>query len=225
MTKGELMKVTMMWRQAHFGAVLSGSLQLPHTSSTEPRLEKEVSHSSPRADPMEVRKFCLNDIRGPVHTTWKVTIPQFSTVSVHTSSSVKGHCMWVHVLMKLMPGPQLPTAVVLMVIYRELCLGSARVPICLCNLSAHTVEIPTKAVVEQVAPANQVPPVDLPTRTSKKSNHKPKRDGSWRPWTSKASKNGPNQSRSRQENCCSNGNTWLHAVTWTWTKLLWSNIK
>ena len=29
-TRGELVKVTMTWRQAHFGAVMSGSLQLPH---------------------------------------------------------------------------------------------------------------------------------------------------------------------------------------------------
>ena len=75
MTKGELVKATMMWRQAHFGAVMSGSLQLPCTCSNETRVEKEVSHSSPRGNPVEVREFCLNDVRGPVHTTWKVTIP------------------------------------------------------------------------------------------------------------------------------------------------------
>ena len=32
MTKGGLAKVTMMWRQAPFGAVMSGSLQLPCAS-------------------------------------------------------------------------------------------------------------------------------------------------------------------------------------------------
>ena len=53
MTKGELMKVTMMYRKAHFGAVMSGSLQLPCTSSNETRVEKEVSHSSLRDDPVE----------------------------------------------------------------------------------------------------------------------------------------------------------------------------
>ena len=94
MTKGELTKVIMTWRQAHFGTVVSGSLQLPHTSSNKTRVEREVSHSSPRDDPVGMRKFCFNDIRGPVHTTWKVTIPPFSTVSVHANSSVKGHCMW-----------------------------------------------------------------------------------------------------------------------------------
>ena len=38
-------------------------------------MEKEVIHSSPRDDPMEVEEFSLDDVRGLVHTTWKVTIP------------------------------------------------------------------------------------------------------------------------------------------------------
>ena len=113
-------KMTMTWRQAHFGAVMSGSLQLPHSSSNKTGVEKEVSHSSLRVDPVEVRKFCLDDIRGPVHTTQKVTIPPFSTVSVYTDSSVKGHCMWFHVLKELTPGPQLPTAVELTVHIQKL---------------------------------------------------------------------------------------------------------
>ena len=50
-------------------------------------------------------------------------------------------------LMEPMPGPQLPTAVVLTVTYGELHLGSLRVPICLCNLGAHSVKIPDKTVV------------------------------------------------------------------------------
>ena len=89
MAKGELAKASMMWRQTHFVAVMSGSLQLPHTSSNKTGEGREVSHSSPRDDPMEVWKFCLDDFRGPVCTTQKVTIPPFSTVCVHTNSSVK----------------------------------------------------------------------------------------------------------------------------------------
>ena len=41
-TRGELVKVTTTWRQAHFGAVMSGSLQLPHMGSNGTRVEKEV---------------------------------------------------------------------------------------------------------------------------------------------------------------------------------------
>ena len=122
-----------------------------------------------------MRKLCLNDVRGPVHTKQKVTIPPFSTVNVHANSSVKGHSIWVHVLTELMPGAQLPAVVVLMATYGEIHLVSSRVPICLHNLSAHTMEIPAKAVVWQVAPANQVPPVAHPTRTYDESNHKPQK--------------------------------------------------
>ena len=132
-TKGELEKLTTMWRQVQFGAVMPGLLQLPHTNTTETGLGKEVIHSSPRGDPMEVRKFCLNDVQGLVHTTWKVTIHPFSTVSVHDNPSVKRHFMWVHRIMELMPCPQLPRAVVPMVTYGELPPGSLRVTICLCN--------------------------------------------------------------------------------------------
>ena len=80
--------------------------------------------------------------------------------------------MQVNMLMELTPGPQLPTVVVPTVTYAELHLGSSRVPICLQNLSAHSVEIPTKTVVGQVAPANQVPLVVLLTRTPEESNGK-----------------------------------------------------
>ena len=121
---------------------------------------------------MEVWKFSLDDVKGPVHTTQKVTIVSFGTVSVHANTSVKGHCMQVHVLMELMLDPQLPAAVVLTMTYGELHPGSSRVPICLCNLSTHTMEIPTKAMVGQVVPANQVPQVVHPTRTTKESHNK-----------------------------------------------------
>ena len=151
---------------------LSCLVHCSYPTQVQPGMEKEVSHSSLSDNPMEMRKFCLNDIRGPVWTTQKVTIPPVDTVSVHANSSVNRHCMWIHVLMELMPGPQLPAAVVLMATFTELHLGFSKVPICLCNLSTHTVEIPRKAVVGQVALANQVPPVVHPTRTSKESNHK-----------------------------------------------------
>ena len=121
---------------------------------------------------MEVRKFSLDDIKGLVCTTQKVTILPFGTVNVHTSTIVKGHCMWIHVLMELMPGPQLPTAVVPTATYGELHPGSLRVPICLHSLSGHALEIPTKAMVGQVAAANQVPLVVNLTRTTEETSTK-----------------------------------------------------
>ena len=51
MTKGELVKETMTWKQAHFSAVMSGSLQLPHTDSKRNgEVEKGVT-PSPGSDP------------------------------------------------------------------------------------------------------------------------------------------------------------------------------
>ena len=74
--------------------------------------------------------------------------------------------MQVHVLTELMPGPQLPVAMVPMATYGELHPGSSRVPICLHNLSTCAMEIPTKAMVGQVVSANQVPPVVHLTRAT-----------------------------------------------------------
>ena len=76
-----------------------------------------MAPSSLRTDTMGVKEFCLDNVLGPVYTTQKVTIPQFSTISVHGNTSVRGHCMWVHVLKEPTPGPQLPTTVVPTVTY------------------------------------------------------------------------------------------------------------
>ena len=78
--------------------------------------------------------------------------------------------MQVHVLTELALGPQLPAVVVPTATYGELCPGSSRVPVCLCNLSSHAVEIPAKTVVGQVASANQILPVVHPARTAKETN-------------------------------------------------------
>ena len=95
-------------------------------------------------------------------------------MGVHANSSVKGHCIWVHVLTELAQGPQLPVAVVPVATYGELHTGSSRVPICLCNMSICTMEIPAKVVVGQLAPGNQVPLVVHPTRTSEELTINPK---------------------------------------------------
>ena len=50
-TKGELAKATMTWRQAHFGAVMYGSQQLPHTSSNTTGVEKGCNPFLPEGWP------------------------------------------------------------------------------------------------------------------------------------------------------------------------------
>ena len=119
---------------------------------------------------MEVQEFQLDDVKGSVCTIQKVIIPLFSTVNAWANTGVRGHWMQVHVLTELVPIPQLPAAVVSTATYGELCLGSSRVPICLCYLSTCAVEIPTKTMVGWVASANQIPLVVHPTRTAKETN-------------------------------------------------------
>ena len=165
MTVGELAHVTATWQQAHFGAVMLGSLQLSRSSSDKLKLE----NSSRENDPMEVQKSQLDGVKGAVCTTQKVTIPPFQTINIKANAGVKGHCIKVHVLMEPVLSPQLPTAVVPIATYGELHPGSLRIPVCLCNMSAHAMEIPAKTVVGQVIPANQVPPVVHLTKTAKET--------------------------------------------------------
>ena len=165
MTVGELACATAIWQQAHFGAVMSESLQLSHSSSE--KLENE--NFSRENGPVEVQKYQLDGVKGAVHTTQKVTIPPFQTINIKANAGVKGHCMKVHILTEPVIGPQLPVAVIPIATYGELHPGSSRVPVCLCNMSTHAMEIPAKTVVVQVIPAKQVPPVVHLTRTAKET--------------------------------------------------------
>ena len=132
MTKWELVRATMTWRQTNFGAVTSGSLQLPCTNSKEDRSGVEVT-PSPSSDPAASRGFCLDGVRGPVCTTQKITIPQFGTVSIHGHTGVWGHCMRVNVLAEPAQSPQLPVSVIPTTTYGESHPGSSRVLTCLRN--------------------------------------------------------------------------------------------
>ena len=142
---------------------MSGSLQLSCSSSEKLKIE----NFSRENEPVEVQKYQLDGVKGAVCTTQKVTIPPFQTINIKANAGVKGYCMKVHVLMEPVLSPQLPAAVVPIATYGELHPGSSRVPVCLCNMSTHAIEIPAKTVVGQVTPANQVPAVVHPTRTAK----------------------------------------------------------
>ena len=143
---------------------MSGSLQLSHSSSEKLAMQ----NLSGESDPVEVQKYQLDGVKGAVHTTQKVTIPPFQTMTIKGNAGVKGHCMKVHVLMEPVLSPQLPAAVVPIATYRELHPGSSRVPICLHNMSTCAMEIPAEMVIGQVIPANQVPPVVHPTGLPKR---------------------------------------------------------
>ena len=53
MTVGELTKATTTWRQALFGAVMLGSLQLSHSSSDKSKITKGATSFSQESDPVE----------------------------------------------------------------------------------------------------------------------------------------------------------------------------
>ena len=79
--------------------------------------------------------------------------------------------MQVDVQTELVLGPQLPAVVVPTATYGELYPGSSRVPVCLHNLSACAMDVPTKMVIGQIVPANQVPLVVHPTRTATETKY------------------------------------------------------
>ena len=95
---------------------MSGSLQLSRSDSE--KLTEQ--NSSGESDPVEVWKYQLDGVKGAVHTTQKVTIPPFQTLTLKGSTGIKGHCMKVHVLTEPALGPQLPAAVVPIAMYGEL---------------------------------------------------------------------------------------------------------
>ena len=91
MAVGELAEATMTWRQAHFGAVMSGLLQLSHSSSGKREMKEGANCSSQKSGSVEVQKFWLDDVKDSVHTTQKVTIPLVSTINVWANTSARGH--------------------------------------------------------------------------------------------------------------------------------------
>ena len=150
---------------------------LGHSScptQTQRETGKQVT-PSPHPDPTACREFCLDDIQGHVYTTWRVTNPPFGTISIHGSTAIWGHCMWIHVLAEPAQVPQLPTAMVLTATDGKLDPGSSQVPLFLRDLSAHPIKVHTKVIVDKVALAIQVPLVVLPMETSEESAHCPQK--------------------------------------------------
>ena len=171
-TKGDLVKATMTWRQAHFGAVMSRLLQLPHTNSNGSRVEKEVIHSSLGVDTMEVKEFCLDNVWGPVQYCqytqlyqWQGTLYVDPCAGRANTRSPAAHISGANYDLQRI------TSGVLLGIHL------------FAKLSTCSIEIPTKTGVGQVMSANQVPLVVLPVETSGRSTCTPKRMdlGSHRP--------------------------------------------
>ena len=124
--KGELAKMTVTWRMAHFSAVMLGALQLPLKCARGDWNLKKGTPTATSSDPTEPRGFCLADIQGHVHTTWRVTIPLFGMVNIHGHTDVQGHCMLVHVFAEPAQDPQLPAFIMLAAMYGKLTQGPPR---------------------------------------------------------------------------------------------------
>ena len=108
----ELARATVTWKQVNFGAVMSGSLQLPHKCAGDRGAVKGVTPTA-ALNPTVPKGFCLDDVQGYVQGTWRVTIPMFGTINIHGMTDVLGHCMWVHMLAEPAKSPQLPASIVL----------------------------------------------------------------------------------------------------------------
>ena len=159
-TKGELAKATMTWRQANSNAVMSRSLQLP-LKCTRGKMPQEGAPPTTIPNPSVHRKFNPHDVKG-------TSIPHeghHSSIWDHEYPWPDRHlraCMWVHVLTEPVWGPQLPVSIALAATYGRLHLESSWVPICLRKLGAYPIVVPAKVTIRKVTLANQVPLVTLP---------------------------------------------------------------
>ena len=165
MTAGELAKATTMWRQAHFGAVMLGSLQISHSSSDQSKMTKGPTSSSQQDYTVEVQKFQLKDVEGSVpHSPF----PHFSTINVWANTSAKGHSMWVQSWC-LVPSCQQQW-------YPQQPMGNYTLVPQGCQSACATWvpmlwKYPLKTLIGQIVPANQVPPVVHPTRTATETKY------------------------------------------------------
>ena len=86
--KGELARSTAMWKQVHFGAGLSGSLQLPNKCTKGDGGAESGVTPSVAPNPTASKEFCLDNTQGHVHTTQKVIIHPFRTINIHSLTDV-----------------------------------------------------------------------------------------------------------------------------------------
>ena len=65
--KGELRKATVTWKQAYFGTVMSGSLQLPCKGTKRDSDAERGIAPSVACNPTVLKEFCLDGLQGHVH--------------------------------------------------------------------------------------------------------------------------------------------------------------
>ena len=117
--------------------------------------------------------------------------------------------MWIHMLTEPVWGPQLPASMVPNTTYGELHPGSSWVPICLRNLSAHPIIIPTKVVFGKVTPTNKVPPEAIPAEAPGELACYPQKYWILEELNLQSLKDWLKRNETRPESCWSNGNICL----------------
>ena len=127
-------------------------------------------------DPTVPKGISLEEVQGACPYHIGVTIPPIGTMNIQSRTDVYGHCICVHMFAEPAQGPWLPASIVLTTTYWELHPGSSWVPVCLRNLSAHSIVIPAKVIIGKVTSANQVPLVAFLMGTLGESACGPQKD-------------------------------------------------
>ena len=174
-TKGELVRATVTWKQAHFSVVISRWFQLPC------RCAEGDGDATKGATPFTthcltvLNEFSLDNVQGQVRTTWRITIPPFGTINIHGNTDIQGNCMWIHMLAET--GPPAACFCGSDCYIWGLHPGSSHVPNYLRNLHANHIIIPIKVVVGKVTAAHWVALMALPTEAIGEPTHDP-----WKDW-------------------------------------------
>ena len=108
-----------------------------------------------------------------VKTTKTITLPPFSTTIVHGHTKLKGHGLKLNLIAEPFIDSQLPSNIQCTPTYCTLEPGSNRVTVCLRNISARKIIVPSKTIVCQIQLANMIPPIQT-------SNSSPLQKEKWR---------------------------------------------
>ena len=94
-----------------------------------------------------------------VKTTKPITLPPFSTTTVHGHTKLKSHGVKLNLIAEPFEDSQLPSSIQCTPSYCNLEPGSNRITVGLRNVSARKITVPSRTIVCQIQLANMVPPI------------------------------------------------------------------
>ena len=107
-----------------------------------------------------------------VKTTKPITLPPFSTTTVHGHTKLKSHGVKLNLITEPFKDSQLPSSIQCTPTYCNLEPRSNRVTVGLRNVSARKITVPSGATVCQIQLANMVPPVQTQKEQAPTENKK-----------------------------------------------------